>query len=99
MSFYIDGEGVNGNYYSPDFEYDGEYDSEPYHKYFVPDHLYYHKNLFLSYEKPIIEQQTEKAYLFKVDDKLFWVPIALLKNTHKELIYWKVHQKFSRQYI
>lgn len=90
------GEGVNGNYYSEELDFSGEYDSVRTKRKtpFIPDPYFYFRKLFGDNEKHIVVYETRKAVLFEADKGKFWVPKALLRR-NKTL----VHRSFSRSYL
>lgn len=97
------GEGVNGNYYSEELDFGGEYDSvrtssvkKRYTRRtasFSKDPLYYHVELFKNKEAHSIVRETDGAILYAVDAGEFWVPKALIKRGKY------VHKSFKRKYI
>jgi len=94
--FYSDGEGVNGNCYSEEMEFGGEYASVKGNGKgkFHYDRLYYHRNLFAINEPHSILHETPKAILFEVPEGQFWVPKKLLMGSRT-----KVHKSFTRKYL
>ena len=56
------------------------------------DPLYYHVPLFAEGETYKVVRETEKAFLYEVQDGKFWVPKALIKNG-------MVYKAFERKYI
>lgn len=59
---------------------------------FEKNKLYYHKKF-----KCVLKHATEKAYLFKAEEGLFWVAKSLCKRLRKKSIY--IHQKAKIKYF
>lgn len=67
---------------------------------FNRDPDYYHRRLFLDYQKFSIVHETDEAILFEVDKGQFWVPRKLLrKRIFGEQESYLVHKSFDRKYL
>ena len=93
----FDSEGINGNMYSEDMDFGGEYFKTVTKKLSLKDPYYYHVPLFQLGEIHSVVRQTRLAILFKVEQGKFWVPKSLLDNTR--IANPLVHKSFERNYI
>ena len=93
----LESEGINGNYYSEEMDFGGEYSRTSTQKLAPKDPFYYHTPLFNPGEKHSVEHTTRLVILFRVEQGLFWVPKSLLNDARQSNPL--VHKSFERVYL
>lgn len=92
----IESEGINGNHYSEEMDFGGEYYKTT-RKFALKDPFYYHVPLFQPAEVHDVVRTTRLAILFRVERGLFWVPKSLLNDSRQSNPL--VHKSFERKYL
>lgn len=88
----LNGDGFFGDEYgdTPNFNYSGKRRRSRNYT-FNPDPLYYFKDVTIS-----IENETKKAFLFRDDKGIYWIPKSLVRISQYRFMVWK---KFVPKYL